>query len=100
MIVVFPAAPGSTQEFFEDAENVVTFIDETTVTMVGRIVGGTVQAARPIGFGENGTFEVGIPNQDGTTTQVPISSTNNIGVANVTLGHTPASGSVTRLYTL
>jgi hypothetical protein len=37
-------------EFFEDKEDFVTFIDTTRVTVVGRIVGGAVQAEKVIGF--------------------------------------------------
>ena len=36
----FPSDPTVLEEFFEDREEQVTFIDHTKVTLVGRVVGG------------------------------------------------------------
>ena len=91
----FPEETGEFYEFFEDAEESVIFIDATRVTMVGRVVGGTVEAAKPIGFGAEGTYTGSYTDTDGIAQDVTISSKNNIGVADITLGYTPSSGSVT-----
>ncbi len=80
----FPAETGTFQEFFEDAQEQVVFIDETRVTAVGRVVGGSVEAQKPIGFGENGLFEVPYSAPEGDTT-LRVSSKNNIGTATITL---------------
>ena len=80
-------------EFFQDSENQVVFIDKTRVTVVGRVVGGTVEAKKPIGFGHNGLFKKVIDNND-TQETLTISSINNIGVANITLGYIPPGGNV------
>ncbi|MGA9637868.1 MAG: laminin G, partial [Flavobacterium sp.] len=40
------------QEFVENRDDVVTFIDNSRVTLVGKVVGGSVEAAKTIGFGE------------------------------------------------
>ncbi len=80
----FPAETGTFQEFFEDAQEQVVFIDETRVTAVGRVVGGSIEAQKPIGFGENGLFEVPYSAPDGDTT-LRVSSKNNIGTATITL---------------
>lgn len=80
-------------EFFQDSENQVVFIDKTRITVVGRVVGGTVEAKKPIGFGHNGLFKKVIDNND-TQETLTISSINNIGVANITLGYIPPGGNV------
>ena len=91
----FPAATGEFKEFFEDSEEQVVFIDQTRVTLVGKVVGGTVEAEKEIGFGENGLFTKDITDDDEITTTIQISSKNNIGVANITLGYKPAIGQIT-----
>jgi hypothetical protein len=73
----------------------VVFIDETRVTVVGRVVGGSVESQKVIGFGENGLFEKTMKDTDGVSQTITISSKNNIGVASVTLGYKPTGGSVT-----
>lgn len=80
----FPAETGTFQEFFEDAQEQEVFIDETRVTAVGRVVGGSVEAQKSIGFGENGLFEVPYSTPTGDTT-LRVSSKNNIGTATITL---------------
>jgi len=91
----FPAATGEFKEFFEDAQEQVVFIDQTRVTLVGKVVGGTVEAEKEIGFGENGLFTKEITDEDDITTTIQISSKNNIGVANITLGYKPPVGDIT-----
>ncbi len=91
----FPAESGTFYEFFEDAQEQVVFIDETRVTAVGRVVGGSVESQKAIGFGENGLFEVSYEDNQGNTKTVVVSSKNNIGVSNITLDYTPTQGSVT-----
>jgi hypothetical protein len=91
----FPAATGEFKEFFEDAEEQVVFIDQTRVTLVGKVVGGTVEAEKEIGFGENGLFTKDITDDDEITTTIQISSKNNIGVANIALGYKPTIGDIT-----
>ena len=49
----FPAESGTYKEFFEDSNEAVIFVDSTRVTVVGKVVGGSVEAAKSIGFGEN-----------------------------------------------
>lgn len=81
--------------FFQDAVSPVQFIDSTRVTVVGKVVGGAVEGAKPIGFGENGlaTAEVfnenGIPGDD-----LEVSAVNNIGLATLRFGYQPNAGTV------
>src|SRR5690606_39050237 len=79
-------------EFFEHQESAVTFLDTTRVALVGRVVGGMVEAEKPIGFGHHGahkeTYNAGT-DEEGT---VDISSVNNIGKANITLKYLPFGG--------
>ncbi len=90
----FPAQTGTFKEFFEDSNEQVIFIDDTRVTVVGRVVGGSVEAAKEIGFGENGLFEKTVTGTNGNET-ITISSKNNIGVADITLGYKPGGSAVT-----
>lgn len=85
---------GTTSEFFEDREEVYTFIDSTRVTLVGRVVGGAIEASKQIGFGHQGNFQLE-EEVDGFTKTKRISSANNIGVANMILGYKPAAGNIT-----
>ncbi|MCH9659793.1 MAG: LamG domain-containing protein, partial [Bacteroidetes bacterium] len=91
----FPETTGTFKEFFEDAQEQVVFIDETRVTVVGRVVGGAVEAQKAIGFGENGIHTINYTANDGSSKTARVSSKNNIGVANITLDYTPIGGSVT-----
>ncbi|MBW1298595.1 LamG-like jellyroll fold domain-containing protein [Aquimarina litoralis] len=91
----FPAETDEFYEFFEDAEESVIFVDTTRVTVVGRVVGGTVEAQKSIGFGANGTYTGSYTDDDSNIQEVEISSINNIGAANMSLGYTPSGGSVT-----
>jgi hypothetical protein len=45
----FPAASGSTK-IFEDSNEAVVFFDNTRVTVIGKVVGGSVEAAKDAGF--------------------------------------------------
>lgn len=74
-------------EFFEHQESSVTFLDETKVTLVGKVVGGSVEGAKPIGFGGDGVYYY--PFDAGTTDEekVAISAVNNIGIATIKLSH-------------
>lgn len=103
----FPAAMESGDdlfEFFEHQQSAVTFLDTTRVSLVGRIVGGTREAGKPIGFGFEGPVrETYHPATDEEET-VDISSVNNIGQATVTLnylpfGGTPGIGELTHAFT-
>lgn len=79
-------------EFFEHQQSAVTFIDTTRVTLVGRIVGGTREAEKPIGFGFAGSVqETYKPGTDEEETK-HISSINNIGKATVKLQYLPFGG--------
>jgi hypothetical protein len=73
-----------TFSFFEDQIETQYFIDETRVSLVGRVVGGKNEFEKPIGFGFDG-LNTYINNEGETdeTTEI-ISSTNNIGVAEIT----------------
>ena len=94
----FPAETGTFQEFFEDAQEQVVFIDETRVTAVGRVVGGSVEAQKPIGFGDNGFFStpfIKVENSLPVVENLDVSSKNNIGVANMTFDYAPVGANVT-----
>jgi Concanavalin A-like lectin/glucanases superfamily len=91
----FPEAAGTFKEFFEDSNEQTIFIDTTKTTLVGRVVGGSVQAQKVIGFGQDGLFEKSVVNSEGNTETITISSKNNIGIAAVTLDYIPAGASVT-----
>ncbi|HET7179338.1 MAG TPA: hypothetical protein VFI14_06420, partial [Chryseosolibacter sp.] len=79
-------------EFFEHQQSAVTFLDTTRVSLVGRVVGGTREAGKPIGFGADGpvreTYDAGKPEE----VTKDISSINNIGQANITLSYLPFGG--------
>jgi hypothetical protein len=91
----FPAETGTFKEFFEDAQEQVVFIDETRVTAVGRVVGGSVEAQKSIGFGENGLYEVPYVDANSNNVDLVVSSKNNIGVATITFDYAPVGASVT-----
>ncbi|MEQ8812560.1 MAG: laminin G, partial [Imperialibacter sp.] len=91
----FPAARDDGNdlfEFFEHQESAVTFLDTTRVSLVGRVVGGTIESAKSIGFGAEGplkeTYNEGDPEEE----TVDISSINNIGQAEITLNYLPFGG--------
>lgn len=76
------------KDFYEDNDAEVTFIDTTKVTVVGRVTGGQKELNKPIGFGYNGAFTVNKPAKPGATPeQMVVSSVNNIGTAQISLGY-------------
>lgn len=82
----FPAATGTYQEFFEDSNEPVVFIDSTKIQFVGKVVGGPIEAAKRIGFGENGLLTREIKSDSiGNKKILEVSAKNNIGVANFKL---------------
>lgn len=87
------------QDFYQDQIEPITFIDTTKVTVIGRVVGGRVQAEQTIGFGENGRKVFNYTNAAGINDSTLYTSINNIGVARLTLGYIPVgSSSVTPEY--
>ncbi|RCH55713.1 laminin G [Mucilaginibacter hurinus] len=87
------------QDFFEDRDEPITFIDNTKVIVAGRVVGGTVQADKKIGFGYDGRKTYAYEDTDGVSRTTIYTSENNIGQAQLTLGHLPAGAtSVTPEY--
>ncbi|OUD36219.1 LamG-like jellyroll fold domain-containing protein [Flavobacterium sp. FPG59] len=91
----FPATSGSTKEFFEDSNEAVVFVDNTRVTVIGKVVGGSVEAAKDAGFGEDGLKTLSITDASGNSKTIDVSTRNNIGVASFTLGYKPLGGDVT-----
>lgn len=90
----FPGATSEFKEFFEDSNEPVYFIDNTKVTIVGKVVGGSVEAAKSIGFGGNGLVTKTIVDS-GITKNLEVSAKNNIGKADFTLGYAPVGANVT-----
>jgi hypothetical protein len=88
----FPAESGTFKEFFEDSNEAVIFVDSTRVTVVGKVVGGSVEAAKSIGFGDQGLLEKQV-DIDGESETLTISSKNNIGIAEIILGYDPTGKS-------
>jgi len=85
-------------EFFQDQDEERVFIDNTKVTVVGRVVGGKVESAKPIGFGYNGAALINIPGTN-PVEQAVMSSVNNIGTAQITFGYRqPGVSSITDQY--
>ena len=74
-------------EFFEHQEQSVTFLDTTKVTLVGKVVGGSVEAEKPIGFGAEGYVEYVSNEGTSTETRDAVSAVNNIGKATIKLSH-------------
>jgi hypothetical protein len=85
------------QEFVENRDDVVTFIDNSRVTLVGKVVGGSIEAAKIIGFGEVNKIreESYFEGTSNVESKVRISAKNNIGVASISLGYEPPSGNIT-----
>jgi hypothetical protein len=106
----FPAKQSSTvngvttvtntyDDFFEDRDEPITFINNTKVTVVGRVVGGTVQADKEIGFGWDGKKTYAYKDANGVSQTTVYTSENNIGTATLTLGYMPTGAtSVTPEY--
>ncbi|MFD1606057.1 LamG-like jellyroll fold domain-containing protein [Flavobacterium artemisiae] len=90
----FPASTSEFKEFFEDANEPVYFVNNTKVTVVGKVVGGSVEAEKTIGFGGAGVVTKTITDA-GITKNLEVSAKNNIGVADFTLGYAPVGANVT-----
>lgn len=87
------------QDFFEDRDEPITFIDSTKVIVVGRVVGGTKEAEKTLGFGFDGTKTYAYKDAGGIDRSIIYTSLNNIGKARITLGYLPAGAtSVTPQY--
>jgi hypothetical protein len=80
------------QNFFEDWDVPITFIDNTRIVVAGRVVGGVVQANKTIGFGDTGTKIHTYKDAGGAERSVTYTSLNNIGKAKMTFGYMPAGG--------
>ena len=78
------------QDFYEDRDEPITFIDNTKVFVVGRVVGGTIQADKKIGFGYDGKKTYSYKDAGGIDRTVIYTSENNIGSAKLTLGYLPS----------
>ncbi|AZQ64177.1 T9SS type A sorting domain-containing protein [Flammeovirga pectinis] len=76
-------------EFFENHETPKPFVDTTRVSVVGRVVGGQVEAEKLIGFGFDGIKEVDFFHTADSSETVVISSTNNLGTAKITFDYLP-----------
>ena len=80
----FPSS--GTEDFFEDQIDQSYFIDNTRITLIGRVTGGKTESEKPLGFGlDNELFTY--TNFEGTENEEVevISSKNNIGVATMLL---------------
>lgn len=74
-------------EFYEDQIEPRWFIDNTRVTLIGRVTGGKTESEKELGFGTNGLYEhkyTVLEKGNIVDKQEIISSKNNIGKANVT----------------
>ncbi len=81
------------QDFYQDQIEPITFIDTTKVTVIGRVVGGSVQSQQTIGFGDNGKKTYSYKDAAGVSQSAIYTSINNIGVAKLTLGYKPVGAS-------
>ena len=90
----FPAATSEFKEFFEDSNAPVYFINTTRVDVVGKVVGGAVESAKVIGFGDKGLVTKTVVDS-GITKTLEVSAKNNIGKADFTLGYAPVGANVT-----
>lgn len=87
------------QDFYQDQDEPITFIDNTKVTVIGRVVGGSAQADQVIGFGDTGKKTHTYKDAAGVNKSIDYTSINNIGQANLTLGYMPVGAtSVTPEY--
>jgi hypothetical protein len=81
------------QDFYQDQIEPITFIDTTKVIVIGRVVGGSVQAGQTIGFGDTGKKTYNYTDAAGVSQSIVYTSINNIGVAKLTLGYMPVGAS-------
>jgi hypothetical protein len=85
----------SVKEFFENDYNPVRFVDKTRVIVIGKVVGGSVEAAKKTGFGDQGLVTREAKDADGISKTIDVSARNNIGVASFTLGYKPGGSAAT-----
>lgn len=78
------------KDFFEDSDEPVTFIDNTKVIVIGRVVGGKIESDKTIGFGYDGKKTYSYKDANGIDRQTDYTSVNNIGRSQLTLGYLPA----------
>ncbi|OYZ01215.1 MAG: hypothetical protein B7Y37_07960 [Sphingobacteriia bacterium 28-36-52] len=81
------------QDFYQDQDEPITFIDTTKVTVIGRVVGGLVESEKTIGFGDKGIKTHSYTDAAGVQKTIDYTSINNIGVSRLTLGYIPAGSS-------
>lgn len=87
------------KDFFEDSDEPITFIDNTKVAVIGRVVGGKVESEKTIGFGDTGKKTHTYKDVSGVEITTTYTSINNIGVAKLTLGYMPVgSNTITNEY--
>lgn len=79
----FPAS--NTFEFFESQTSPRWFIDTSRISLIGRVVGGKLESEKPLGFGLEGAYTYLNNKGEENEENEIISSTNNIGVATITL---------------
>nr|MBI1230900.1 laminin G [Cytophagales bacterium] len=91
----FPAEEGVFKEFFEDAAEAVYFVDTTRVTVVGKVVGGSIEGEKQNGFGSEGKLVKTYVDTDGIEKEVLVSAKNNIGKADLVLEHRPGGSPAT-----
>ena len=78
------------KDFFQDYNNEVAFIDNKKIIVAGKVVGGSVEAAKPVGFGHQGLVQTQIGvDVANNPIMINVSSKNNIGEAEIVLGYTP-----------
>lgn len=75
------------KEFYQNSQSDVVFIDETRVEVVGRVVGGAVQAQKVIGFGDEKAISKDVVDVNGDSQKITVTSKNNLGIATITLGY-------------
>ncbi len=87
------------QDFFEDRDEPIVFIDTTKVIVIGRVVGGIKEAEKTLGFGYDEKKTYTYKDTGGIDRSIVYTSLNNIGKASITLGYLPAGAtSVTPEY--
>lgn len=85
--------PEGELDYYEDNDEELIFLDETKVSVVGRVVGGTVESSKPIGFGFDGEQSY---RPSAVDDPVVFTSVNNIGTASVTFGYrSPGANTIT-----
>ncbi|PQJ75198.1 LamG-like jellyroll fold domain-containing protein [Polaribacter gangjinensis] len=87
------------KDFFEDSDEPITFIDNTKITVIGRVVGGKIESDKTIGFGFDGKKTFTYNDTSGAEITTTYTSINNIGSAQLTLGYMPVgANSITNEY--